>query len=94
MKEEIQRITSDCFQLLLKSQRLNQNQIIFEAVETKVTEEMNNSLIAEFIPEEIHEAIKHMHPTKAPGPDGITALFFKKYWHIVGKMLLVSVWSV
>lgn len=24
-----------------------------------------------------------MHTSKAPGPDGITALFFQKFWHII-----------
>ena len=25
-----------------------------------------------------------MHPTKSPGPDGISPIFFKNYWDIVG----------
>ena len=26
-----------------------------------------------------------MHPDKAPGPDGMTVCFYKKYWSIVGQ---------
>lgn len=39
----------------------------------------------EFKEEEVFEAIHQMHPLKAPGPDGLPALFFQKYWHIVGR---------
>lgn len=30
-------------------------------------------------------AIKHIHPTKAPSSDVVEALFYQKYWSIVGE---------
>ena len=45
---------------------------------------MNVELIKEFTKDEVLSTLKQMHPTKAPGPDGILAIFFQKYWDIVG----------
>lgn len=36
---------------------------------------------------EIHDAIKHMGPFKAPGPDGFPPCFFQRYWHIIGERI-------
>ena len=54
------------------------------AIPTRVTPKMNQSLIKQFTKEEVETALKQMHPTKAPGPDGMSAIFFQKYWDVIG----------
>ncbi|CAI8586855.1 unnamed protein product [Vicia faba] len=47
----------------------------------------------EFTETKVEEALFQMHPLTAPEPDGLSSLFFQKYWHVVGedvkKMVLV-----
>ena len=44
---------------------------------------MNQNLIQTFTRSEVEAALKQIHPTKAPGPDGMFAIFFQKYWNVV-----------
>ena len=45
---------------------------------------MNHDLIKDFSAEEVRIALRQMHPTKAPGPDSMSAIFYQKYWDTVG----------
>ena len=63
-------------------------------IPTRVTDEMNRELIKEFSKDEILTALKQMHPTKALGPNGMLAIFFHKYWDIVGNSVTNMVLNV
>ena len=52
---------------------------VIATILTRVTSEMNQSLMKEFTKEEVEEALKQMHPTKGPEPDGMFAIFFQIY---------------
>ena len=62
-----------------------------EVVPHKVTVEMQQTLTNEFNEDEIKAALFQMGPTKAPGPDGMNALFYQKFWHIVGDTIVSAV---
>ena len=63
-------------------------------IPTRVTSEMNQSHMKEFTKEEVEETLKQMHPTKASGPYGMFAIFFQKYWNIVGNDVSCMVLNV
>ena len=67
---------------------------VLDAIPTKVMEDMNQSLIKEFIREETEIALNQMHPTKVPGPDGMFAIFFQNYWSIVGNDVICMILNV
>lgn len=61
---------------------------VLKSILWKVTDDMNAKLTAPFSEFEVAATIKHLHPTKAPGPDGFPALFYQKYWETVGLSLI------
>jgi hypothetical protein len=52
---------------------------------------MNIRLLEEFTREEVVAALKSIGNLKAPGPDGLPALFYKEYWYIVGDKVVMEV---
>ncbi|CAB4308921.1 unnamed protein product [Prunus armeniaca] len=57
---------------------------ILEAVQLAVTSEMNARLLLHFKREELEKALGQMFPTKSSRMDGMLALFYQKYWRVVG----------
>ena len=67
---------------------------VLEAVDRVVTPAMNNTLLQQYTPDEVRRALFQMHPSKSPGPDGMSPFFFQKFWHIVGPNVTQAVLSV
>ena len=84
-ERELEEITIDYFKNLFKSQGQSSSREVLDGVKVKVMNEKNAFLLTKFTTDEVHTAIKQMHLTKALGLDGTPAIFFQKYWHIVGK---------
>ncbi|XP_075655069.1 uncharacterized protein LOC142625268 [Castanea sativa] len=80
---EIDGIILEYFGNIFKSDQSTNAEFNLEAINHRVSPDMNESLLAEFKVEELWRALKQMNPTKAPRPDGTPPIFYQKYWDIV-----------
>ena len=62
-----------------------------EEIVPSITPQMNNGLLRLATEEEVRQALFMMHPEKAPGLDGMTALFFQHAWYIIKSDLVETV---
>ncbi|CAL9231590.1 unnamed protein product [Arabidopsis halleri] len=96
-EQDIVRIIAEYYQHMFTSQSEGPFDLVSEVLSPKVTQETNARLIR--IPDaaEIYLAVKAIHPSKAPGPDGFTAAGRKVLqeglgW-LVGNGESVRVWT-
>jgi hypothetical protein len=66
---------------------------VINKVQPCVTEEMNSRLRAPYTREEVKKALFNIGDLKAPGPDGLHAIFYKRYWSLIGEELTDEVLS-
>jgi len=78
-QDSIARAAISYFEEIYSSSLPNQIKKVTDLIPVKVTEEMNMELTRGFTKEEVVAALKQLHPTKSPGPDGMLAFFFQKY---------------
>ena len=83
-QDSIARASISYFEELYTTAHPSQTESVIAPIPALVTPEMNSELSRAFTREDVVMALKQLHPTKSPGPDGMLALFFLKYWSIVG----------
>ena len=80
--------------LFAREERVNINlDDNFLSESEKVSNEENELLVAPFSEEKIKEAIFSYYAEGAPGPDGLSFIFYQKFWDII-KGDLVSMFEV
>ena len=81
------------FTHLFQSELHEFDESILDSVKVKVTPDMNRSLLAPFTTEEVKKVLFNIGDLKALGPDGLHAIFFKRFWSMLGDDLTKEVFS-
>ncbi|XP_062021202.1 uncharacterized protein LOC133737713 [Rosa rugosa] len=82
--EELEHVVLNYFGKLFTSSNPSTIHEVVSMVPSFVSEELNNRLTKEITYKEVYDALKQMHPSKAPGPDGFSPCFYQHFWPVVG----------
>lgn len=63
------------------------SQAVLDKEKARVTNAMNDELAKPYTREEVKKALYNIGDLKAPGPDGLHTVFYKRFWHIIGEDL-------
>jgi len=83
----VEKVAVDYFEELFSTTSPTGFDSFLSEVTTGITPQMNQRLLRVATESEVKEALFMMHPEKAPGPDGMTALFFS-----IPGILLRMIW--
>jgi len=90
-EEEMKNMISNFYSDLFTATQGERMEELLSQIAPKVTMDMNSSLLQPFTAEEVKGGLDAIGDLKAPGVDGMTSLFYKKYWAIVGEDIIKEV---
>ena len=89
--EDIEKEVFDYFTNIFSTASPSSFEASLESINLRITTDMNKSLLKDFSEVEVRKALQQMHPTKAPDPDGMSPIFYQKYWEVVGDSVIKCV---
>jgi hypothetical protein len=92
-RADIGGIFSDHFQNLFSSSNPFIEEEMLDLFSPVISDDDNLSLCSIPTEQEVYQALASLGSSKALGPDGFTALFFKKYWYLVKVEVLNCIWN-
>lgn len=90
-EDEVVKEISDYFKDLFSSGGRGDMSDILDGIPNSITQDMNNNLTKVVEEKEIHDALFSMNSEKSPGQDGMTPLFFQKFWSIIKKDIIPAI---
>ena len=82
--EDVAKVAVNYCKDIFSSSRCEWMKERLNAATHKMSPNMINVLSSEFSADEVKTVLFQMEPTKAPGLDGMNAIFYQKFGHIVG----------
>ena len=82
---DVAEVAVDYFQTIFHSGTCERMEDCLNTIPQRMSANIREELSRPYTVEEVTAALFQMGPTKAAGPDGMNALFYQKFWHIVGN---------
>ena len=84
-------VVTDFYRDLFTSHAGGDTDELLRCIDARVTPEMNDILLKEFSDEEIKQGLDSIGNLKAPGDDGMPAIFYKSFWETIGDDVIREV---
>jgi hypothetical protein len=93
-EEAMKEVVTNYFLELFTSHAGNRMDELLNQVDPRVTSPMNQILCEDFKKEEVEVALNSIGDLKAPGPNGMPSIFYKRFWDTIGDKVTQEVLNV
>lgn len=83
--DELKTMVTDFYKSVYTSECVAGMEHVLSSVPVKVTEQMNEFLLAPYTNDEVKTTLIQMFPTNAPRPDGFPTHLYQWHWDICGE---------